>query len=100
MPRRVQAVPPCILFSGRGAKRSTLHTPAEFLAGARRDATTRAMCVLAEARPNVRMRLPSVSFTVPKCPAKGDVRGWMRWSGASACSPAQEKQLKAERRRR
>jgi hypothetical protein len=74
-----------------------LHTPAEFLATMRKDTSTRAMCAIAETRPNVRMRVDSIKFKVPKCPAKDDVLGWIKWSGADTCSPAQEKKLKAEK---
>ena len=56
-----------VCYTGMGAKRSGVHTEAEFLRGVRR------LC-------------PSKS---PSCPAEGDVQAWVDWSGAMRRTPAQ-----------
>ena len=56
-----------VCYTGMGAKRSGIHTEAEFLKGVRR------LC-------------PSKS---PKCPAEGDVQAWVDWSGAMRRTPTQ-----------
>ena len=90
----------CVSYTGIGANPSGLHTPNAFLATTR---TTRTQMMCAEAEANKgRHTVKGKStidgntyvFSVPKCPKKYDVKGWIQWTGASVCNKAQEKALK------
>jgi hypothetical protein len=97
MPTKAKAVK-CVAYTGIGAKPSGLHTPKEFLATTR-DERTVMMCNEAK---KGRRKMTGKStideniytFSTPKCPKKNDVKGWMKWTGANACTKAQEKELK------
>jgi hypothetical protein len=89
-------VPTCIVYDGRGANASGIHTPKEFLAAMAKDKMTKDMCKAASANRKLRLKTTDakgkiIQFSVPPCPAPTDVRGWMKWSGARACKPANKK---------
>jgi hypothetical protein len=97
MPTNKKAVR-CVAYTGIGAKPSGVHTPKEFLATTK-NAHTKMMCNEAN---KGRRKMTGKStidekvhtFSIPKCPKKTDVKGWMKWTGANSCTKTQEKELK------
>lgn len=102
MPRK--ASPECIVYTGRQAKKSGLHTPVEFLKVISKDSMTQAMCSIASsAKQTVRVSAKDTtgnrhSIIVLKCPKDSDTKGWMKWAGADPCNASQAAKLKASKR--
>ena len=95
--------PQCIVYTGVGAKPSGLHTPKEFLATTT-DANTQMMCKEAN-KGRRKMQGKSTidgqiySYSLPKCPKKNDVKGWMKWTGADICTKDQANALKKQKQK-
>lgn len=91
----------CVLYTGRGAKPSGVHTPKQFLATTR-DLDTKYMCKVASNGPKKMTMYTKKDekwmVNVPTCPKPNDVIGWMKWSGASQCKPSDREALKKEKR--
>jgi hypothetical protein len=90
----------CIAYDGRGAKKSGLHTPKEFLEAMKRDTFGMEMCRKAAAQKKTvvhKMTDKKQRFEIsfPPCPEDNDVKGWMEYAGARRCS---KKQLQAMKR--